>query len=393
MERVLTAHRQLRCILWIVEAAIITICLITAAQIGTEKGGSIWACGPIAIIAAFETMRVPLAGWAAHLRPMGMLGAFIVMAAIAFMTFEGMAMGVERFMNNRVVDVVEARVVLNDAQEAEAHYATDFKRLKGELDATSDLLTKVQGQVPAPPAVAATVLCPGGFDKKHKRQFPAYACGNKQGEAEASAYGELVKAHNADLRKAEDSRAKAETALNALPKPDPDAVRKAEKALERAAAGSTMYRSAAAWFGTPVKELTDAQFQRFKRIAVVTVSASAAVGTMVVAFVSHATPRDPSQKNKLVRAIRAWIARKRKQVVKTVIKTTEKRVEVPVEVEKHVFVDKPVIVEKPVPGPERVVIKHIHVPVDINTWRVVNRDGTLSDEVISPLHVVQGGKS
>ena len=392
MERVLTAHRQLRCILWIVEAAIITICLITAAQIGTEKGGSIWACGPIAIIAAFETMRVPLAGWAAHLRPVAMGGAFIVMAAIAFMTFEGMAMGVERFMNQRVVDVAETRAVLNDAQEADAHYATDYQRLKGELDAASDLLAKVQGNAPTPPTVAATMPCGGGVDK-YKRRLPTHSCPNKQGEVEAQAYAEAMKAHNAAVHKAEDTRAKTEAALNALPKADPDAVRKAQKALEKAAAGSTMYRSAAAWYGTPVKDLTDAQFQRFKRIAVVTVSASAAVGTMVVAFVSHATPRDPSQKDKLVRAIRAWVARKRKQVVKTVIRTTEKRVEVPVEVEKHVFVDKPVIVEKPVPGPERVVIKHIHVPVDINTWRVVNRDGTLSDEVISPLHVVQGGKA
>jgi hypothetical protein len=362
MERGLTAHRQLLCILWVVEAAIITICLITAAQIGTEKGGSIWACGPIAIIAAFETMRVPLAGWTAHLRPVAMGGASIVMAAIAFMTFEGMAMGVERFMNQRVVDVVEARAVLNDAQEADAHYATDHQRLKGELDAASDLLAKVQGSAPTPPTVAATTQCGGGVGK-HRRPLPTYPCPNKPGEVEAQTYAEAMKAHNAAVHKAEDTRAKAEAALNALPKPDPDAVRKAQKALEKSAAGSTMYRSAAAWYGTPVKDLSDAQFQRFKRIAVVTVSASAAVGTMVVAFVSHATPRDPSQKDKLVRAIRAWVARKRKQVVKTVIKTTEKRVEVPVEVQKHVFVDKPVIVEKPVPGPERVVIKHIHVPV------------------------------
>jgi hypothetical protein len=293
MERVLTAHRQLRCILWIVEAAIITICLITAAQIGTEKGGSIWACGPIAIIAAFETMRVPLAGWAAHLRPAATGGAFIVMAAIAFMTFEGMAMGVERFMNQRVVDVAEARAVLNDAQEADAHYATDYQRLKGELDAASDLLAKVQGNAPTPPTVAATMQCGGGVDK-YKRRLPTYSCPNKQGEVEAQTYAEAMKAHNAAVHKAEDTRAKTEAALNALPKPDPDAVRKAQKALEKAAAGSTMYRSAAAWYGTPVKDLTDAQFQRFKRIAVVTVSASAAVGTMVVAFVSHATPRDPS---------------------------------------------------------------------------------------------------
>lgn len=36
MERVKTAHRQLRCILWVAEAAIIAIALVTAYQIGME---------------------------------------------------------------------------------------------------------------------------------------------------------------------------------------------------------------------------------------------------------------------------------------------------------------------------------------------------------------------
>ena len=31
---------------------------------------------------------------------------------------------------------------------------------------------------------------------------------------------------------------------------------------------STMYRTAATWFGVPTKDLTDEQFERFKRIAV-----------------------------------------------------------------------------------------------------------------------------
>ena len=58
--------------------SIITIAAVTAVQIATEHGGSPWACGPVAIIAAMETMRVPLAGWAAHLRPLAKIGAFVV---------------------------------------------------------------------------------------------------------------------------------------------------------------------------------------------------------------------------------------------------------------------------------------------------------------------------
>jgi hypothetical protein len=65
MERSVTAHCQLRCVLWFAEASIITIAALTSVQITTEQG-SIWACGPVLLVAAMETMRVPLAGWAAH---------------------------------------------------------------------------------------------------------------------------------------------------------------------------------------------------------------------------------------------------------------------------------------------------------------------------------------
>jgi hypothetical protein len=39
---------------------------------------------------------------------------------------------------------------------------------------------------------------------------------------------------------------------------------------------------------------------------------------------------------------------------------------------------------------ERIVTKHVHVPVDLNTWRVINADGSLGEP--APLHIVQGGK-
>jgi hypothetical protein len=70
-----------------------------------------------------EMMRIPLSGWAAHLRPVARIGAFIVMGAIALMTFEGMAMAVERFMDQRVLDVVDAREAFDIAEDAEAHRA------------------------------------------------------------------------------------------------------------------------------------------------------------------------------------------------------------------------------------------------------------------------------
>jgi hypothetical protein len=79
-------------------------------------------------------------------------------------------------------------------------------------------------------------------------------------------------------------------------------------------------------------------------------------------------------------------------VVRTVVKTVEKPVEKVVEVVKQVPIDRPIVVEKlvNVPGPERTIVKHIHVPIDMSTGRVVNRDGTLGEEI--GLRAVQGGK-
>jgi hypothetical protein len=126
-------------------------------------------------------------------------------------------------------------------------------------------------------------------------------------------------------------------------------------------------------------------------MAVIGVAGGTAVATMLVSFISQAIPRDRGGL-KLIRAIRAYFARKRKNVVRTVFETVEKPVEKIVEIEKHVVVDRPVVVEKfvDVPGPERVIVKHVHVPVDISTHRIINRDGSLGEEI--GLRTVKGGK-
>ena len=51
-----------------------------------------------------ETLRVPLASWTAHLKPIAMLGGVVIMGAISVLTFESMSLGFERFMHQRVLD-------------------------------------------------------------------------------------------------------------------------------------------------------------------------------------------------------------------------------------------------------------------------------------------------
>ena len=128
MERVLTAHRQLRCILWVVEAAIIGIGLFVAYQIGMEsKDAVIWACAPLAIISLIEMLRVPLASWTAHLKPIAMLGGFLIMVAMSVLTFESMSLGFEKFMHQRVLDVLNAGDVLDAAKQKTTDAETAVK--------------------------------------------------------------------------------------------------------------------------------------------------------------------------------------------------------------------------------------------------------------------------
>jgi hypothetical protein len=363
MDQAIRARTWLRRLLWLSEVSIITIAAVTAMQIATEHGGSPWACGPVAIIAAMETMRVPLAGWAAHLRPLAKIGAFVVMAAISVLTFEGMSIAVERFMHQRVVEVAEAREAVDAIKLKVDAYKAEADGLTTEIGKRRALVADLQGKQPATVNVPSAATCRGLY----KGRPVTYACPNKAAEVAAQASADAQQAHAHEVADAQKSLADAEAQLKALQKPDDGGLADAQKALQKAAAGSTMYRTAAAWFGTPVKDLTAEQFERFKRIAVYGVAGAAATATMLVSFISHAVPREQHEPSKLIRGVRAYIARKRRRV--SLVKT----VEVPKEIVKT-------------------ITKHIHIPVDINTWRIVNRDGSLGDEV-SQLHVVQGGKS
>jgi hypothetical protein len=378
-----SARRQLRAVLWLSEVSIIAIAAVTSIQIATEHGGSIWACGPVAIIAALEAMRIPLSGWAAHLRPLARAGAFVVMGAISVLTFEGMSIAVERFMHQRVIEVEKARHKLDlaqhradDEKDADDRYQKQFERLTTEAKARRDALVQLKAEQPNLVALPAMQTCKGVTKKGASY---SYACPNPAAQTAANSNASAQKAHDAEVGKANDAVAEIEAEIKALPKPvhsqaNGTAVIDAQRALEEAASDSTMYRTAAAWFSTPVKDLTAEQFERFKRYAVFGVAGAAATATMLVSFLSQAVPRD-RQGSKLIRAIRAYLARKRKDVVRTVEKIVEKPVFKTVEVPKVVEVIK-------------TVTKHIHVPVDMNTHRIVNRDGSLSDEV-SPLQVVK----
>ena len=80
-------------------------------------------------------------------------------------------------------------------------------------------------------------------------------------------------------------------------------------------------------------------------------------------------------------------------MVRIIEKPTITTVEKIVEVVKQVPVDRPIVVERKVdvPGPERIIVKHIHVPIDAASGRLANADGSLGETL--GLRTVPGGRS
>jgi hypothetical protein len=128
----------------------------------------------------------------------------------------------------------------------------------------------------------------------------------------------------------------------------------AKEADDKLRANSVMHRAAAAWFGVDVAKLDNDQFQTFKKWAMFGLAAATSTVTMMVGIVSNMARKD-GKSGPLGRAIRAWLARHRKKVVR--------------------------VVEKVVHAPALKVLEIKYVPFDPDSGRVIHADGSLGDFV------------
>ena len=116
-----------------------------------------------------------------------------------------------------------------------------------------------------------------------------------------------------------------------------EAREQAERKVADARAMNPMYRVAAAWQKVPVQQLTPEQFEYVKHWAVIALATAVAFSTSMVAVISSMPERGQSN-GKLARAIRGWLAARRKTlrrmtgVVRTEFKDRTKVVYVPVDV-------------------------------------------------------------
>ena len=106
----------------------------------------------------------------------------------------------------------------------------------------------------------------------------------------------------------------------------------AERAVQDAAEDSPVHRIAAAIFGVSASKLTFEQFSNFRFWAISGVSISLASMSALVGWLAFQEPA-PKGESKLSRALRAYLARKRKPIVRTVVKPVPSGIKT-----KHIYV-------------------------------------------------------
>ena len=332
-------RRRLWIVLLVYETLVILIVAGAGLNIALMGGGSIAMAAPLLLISCAEALRIPLSAMATRLRWGGQLLAAVALLAIATVSAEGLAVAIEAFLQNRVVDITRANAAVDRAQRTVDQIADERKHADAAIASLDAQVAALAKSMPQPPA-SSNRTCTW---KGQRVSCSADA-------AAVSAYHEALRAHDARLASLSSQRDAARSRQASAASPGAsDALLEAKQAFEEKADQSPVWRLTAAVFGESVSEVTSAQFSRVKGFVTATLAIGFATLSMAVSIVVHAKLRSEAP-SKLARAIRAMIAARRK---------TLRRIRETVRTE---YRDR---------------TTYIHVPVDIATGRVIDPDGTL----------------
>jgi hypothetical protein len=316
-------RRRLWIVLMIYEATVITIMAWTGLQVALMGGGSAAMASPLLLIAAAESLRIPLAGWATRLTLAGKALSAVALVTIAVGSAEALAVSFEMMLNNRAVDALRAASAVEAANLERATLTAEI----AELDK--------QTVEPAPPAPIASNR----------------TCSWRGQRVSCSADAVAMSAWRDTLRERDNRLADLARQRKAVQgKIDAIAIDDAKAKFAALAEQNPVFRLTAAIYGEDVSAVTAAQFATVKKYAVAGLAIAFATLSMAVSVIAHLTPRSAKQPGKLSRALRAMFAARRK---------TLRRVRETVRTEYR----------------DRTTF--IHVPVDVATGRVIDPDGTL----------------
>jgi hypothetical protein len=325
-------RRRLWAVLIVYETLVVVVVASAGLNIALMGGGSIAMAAPLLLISCAEALRIPLSAMATRLRWGGQLLATVALLGIAVVSAEGLAVAIEAFLQNRVVDISRANAAVDRAQRAVDQIADERKHADAAIAGLDAQVAALAKSIPQPPA-SSNRTCTW---KGQRVSCSADA-------AAVVAYREALRAYDArlaDLTGQRDAaRARQPSAAS------PDALLEAKQAFEEKADQSPVWRLTAAVFGESVSEVTPAQFSRVKGFVTATLAIGFATLSMATSIVVHAKLRSEAP-SKLALALRRLIARWRKRLV----------------------------VYRDVPGPFRDRTIFVHVPVDRITGLVLDPD-------------------
>jgi hypothetical protein len=271
----------------------------------------------IGALLAVEALRLPLVMRAPKLGAGGAVMALTLAAALAGLTGETTALGVENLLNARAIGVTVAETKFSEAK-------TSFDAAKAEAGRRGDEIAQAQAAVAAAqkhseevgresvalqnnPSVSA-------YRNRKGWTAPGGAAANTVAAANARAQAE----HAKHVAAAETDLAQARTALAAVKPVDiktaeADLVA-AKKDVEQARAASPMHRLAASFFRVGTADLTAEGYESVRRVAILSLAAVVSAGTLVAGLISALPERGTRSPSKLSRALRAMIAARRKTI-------------------------------------------------------------------------------
>jgi hypothetical protein len=290
-------RRPLLIVLVFYEISIITVIIAAGVSIGLSNGGTIAGAAPIIVIGLAESLRIPLAGWSTRLSFGGKALSWFALTAIALASFEGLALVFSIYIDNRLSNVLAAQ-----HRVAIAERAADTSAFTAEISEQDAAIAALAKSMPQPPA-GTNRVCTG---KKGQRvTCNADAVG-------AATYQASMRSYDARLRELTAKRSVSQAKVDATRDKKDEAI-EARRALDDELARSPMHRLAATLFGVRASDLTEAQFNLMKRIAVIGLAASFATLSMLVGLVVHLRPKD-DRPSKLALALRRMIAARRKTI-------------------------------------------------------------------------------
>ena len=310
------------------EVVVVGTLAISSFHVAFSGPSPDWLAGaPILTVVALESLRLPLAFRLRRMRLLGAAMSVAMLVGLTTITGEAASVAFENLIFQRSRPVVEAEAELKKVEishdslaESNARRDQEIKRLTVDLDAANAHRVSIDKPVaflPPPPDRPCTRTVVG---KKKKKIVVAANCAAPVQTEAVRSNADAQTAHSAELKSADALIQQARAKLDAAEANPPDmrapgeALAQAEQRVADARSMNPMFRVAAAWQRTPVQDLTSDQFEQVKHYAVVALAAATAFVTALAAIISSLPERSKGD-GKVKRAVRAWLARRRRPLV------------------------------------------------------------------------------